>query len=124
MKARVGKDKPHNLIDEMIHQRTRLAIMATLASVRALDFNELKAQLGLTDGNLSTHLSTLERAGYVRIAKSFHGRKPRTTVAQTAKGRLALAHYVSVLQGLLDRADAAPRKPNGGTAAEPPQGGG
>jgi DNA-binding MarR family transcriptional regulator len=117
----VGKDKPHNLIDEMIHQRTRLSIMATLAGVRALDFSELKAQLGLTDGNLSTHLSTLERAGYVRIDKSFCGRKPRTTVAQTAKGRQALAGYVNVLMDILDRADAAP-EPDATAPDQPPQG--
>ena len=100
----MSKDKPHNLIDETIHQRTRLAIMATLAPVASLDFNELKAQLGLTDGNLSTHLSSLEEAGYVKIAKSFRGRKPRTTVAQTPKGRKALSDYISLLQGILEKA--------------------
>jgi DNA-binding MarR family transcriptional regulator len=100
----VSPHRPHNLIDETIHQRTRLAIMATLAPVQSLDFNELKAQLGLTDGNLSTHLSSLERAGYVRITKSFRGRKPLTTVAQTPKGRKALADYVNLLQGILEKA--------------------
>jgi DNA-binding MarR family transcriptional regulator len=100
----VGKDKPHNLIDDVIHQRTRLAIMATLAGLEDLDFNDLKAQLGLTDGNLSTHLAALERAKYVEITKSFKGKKPRTTVAQTAKGRKALKNYVNLLQGILDQA--------------------
>jgi DNA-binding MarR family transcriptional regulator len=100
----VKQDNPHNLIDETIHQRTRLAIMATLAGVESLDFNELKAQLALTDGNLSTHLAALERAGYVKIAKSFRGRKPLTTVAQTAKGRTALSNYVALLQRILNKA--------------------
>jgi|TARA_B100001964_G_C13739673_1_gene382511 DNA-binding MarR family transcriptional regulator len=100
----VGKDQPHNLIDDVIHQRTRLAIMATLAGLEHLDFNDLKAQLGLTDGNLSTHLAALERAEYVEITKSFKGKKPRTTVAQTAKGRKALKNYVNLLQGILDQA--------------------
>ena len=100
----MSTDRPHNLIDETIHQRTRLAIMATLAGVASLDFNELKAQLGLTDGNLSTHLSSLERAGYVDIRKSFRGKKPLTTVAQTAKGRRALSNYVNLLQGILEKA--------------------
>ena len=100
----MSKGKPHNSIDETIHQRTRLAIMATLAGVESLDFSELKAQLGLTDGNLSTHLSSLERAGYVKIDKSFRGKKPLTTVAQTAKGRKALTNYVNLLQTILDRA--------------------
>ena len=94
----------HNLIDETIHQRTRLAIMATLAGVVRLDFNELKAELGLTDGNLSTHAAALERAGYVQITKSFRGRKPRTTLAVTAKGRKALQKYITLLQGILQKA--------------------
>ena len=100
----MSKAKDHNRIDELIHQRTRLAIMATLAGVESLDFVEIRAQLGLTDGNLSTHLSALERAGYVRIRKSFAGRKPLTAVAQTPAGRKALANYVRLLQGILDRA--------------------
>ena len=94
---------PHNLIDDTIHQRTRLAIMAALAGAESLDFGELKAQLGLTDGNLSTHLSALERAGFVRIDKRFKGRKPQTTVAQTPKGRKALANYVKLLEGILTK---------------------
>jgi len=96
--------QPHDLIDETIHQRTRLAIMATLAGVESLDFNDLKAQLGLTDGNLSTHASALERAGYVEIAKGFEGKKPRTTLRMTAKGRAALEKYIRLLQGILDKA--------------------
>ena len=100
----MGPDKPHNLIDEVIHQRSRLAIMATLAGLESLDFNDLKAQLALTDGNLSAHLTALERAEYVEITKSFRGKKPRTTVAQTARGRKALTNYVNLLQGILDQA--------------------
>ena len=96
--------KSHNLINDTIHQRTRLAIMAALAGVVRLDFNELKAELGLTDGNLSTHAAALERAGYVQITKSFKGRKPHTTLAMTAKGRKALGNYVGLLQSILDKA--------------------
>jgi len=99
----MSKELPHKLFDEMIHQRTRLAIMVTLAGVDALEFNELKAQLGLTDGNLSTHASALEKAGYVSIVKSFHGKKPRTKIAMAAKGRRALEKYVAILQGVLDK---------------------
>ncbi|HUU58476.1 MAG TPA: transcriptional regulator [Phycisphaerae bacterium] len=100
----MAKERHHNLIDETIHQRTRLAIMAALAGVESLDFNELKAELGLTDGNLSTHASALERAGYIRITKSFRGRKPRTTLRMTAKGRKAMENYINLLQGILDKA--------------------
>jgi len=97
-------DKPHNMIDDVIHQRTRLAIMATLTGVGRLDFNEVKADLGLTDGNLSTHAAALERAGYIKITKTFRGRKPLTRLAMTAKGRKAMQRYVSLLQGILDKA--------------------
>lgn len=97
-------DTPHNLIDDVIHQRTRLAIMAALAGVARLDFNELKAELGLTDGNLSTHAAALERAGYVKITKTFRGRKPLTRLAMTGAGREALRRYVNLLQGILDKA--------------------
>ena len=98
------EDKPHNLIDETIHQRTRLTIMATLAGVERLDFNEIKAELGLTDGNLSTHAAALERAGYIKIRKSFKGKKPHTSLAMTAKGREAMENYIRLLKGILDRA--------------------
>ncbi len=97
----MAEKKPHDLIDETIHQRTRLAIMAALAAVETRDFNDLKADLGLTDGNLSTHLSALERAGYVQIVKGFKGKKPQTTVAMTPKGRTALTNYINLLQGIL-----------------------
>lgn len=94
-------EKLHDLLDETIHQRTRLALMATLAGVERLIFVELKARLGLTDGNLSVHLSALERAGYVRIDKAFRDNKPLTTVSMTAKGRKALERYVNLLQSIL-----------------------
>ena len=97
-------DSPHDRIDDVIHQRTRLAIMAALAAVESLDFNELKADLALTDGNLSTHATALERAGYVKVSKPFRGKKPLTRLAMTAKGRKALTNYVSALQTILDKA--------------------
>lgn len=95
---------PHREIDQVIHQRTRLAIMATLSGVESLEFNEVKAQLGLTDGNLSTHLAALERAGFVEIDKRFRGRKPLTIVSITEKGRQAMTEYLSLLQKILDQA--------------------
>ena len=97
--------KSHDLLDETIHQRTRLAIMASLSAVESLGFHDLKSQLGLTDGNLSTHLSALERAGYVTCRKFFVGKKPRTTVAQTSAGRKAMERYVNLLQGIIHQAN-------------------
>ncbi len=99
----MASKQQHNQINETIHQRTRLAIMVTLAGVESLEFNDLKAQLGLTDGNLSTHAAALERAGYVKITKAFKGKKPQTTITVTTKGRKALTDYVDLLQGILDR---------------------
>jgi DNA-binding MarR family transcriptional regulator len=95
--------QPHDLLDETIHQRTRLAIMATLTGVESLDFAELKAQLGLTDGNLSVHLSNLERPGYVKVTKSFVGKRPRTTIEITPRGRKAMENYVNLLQAILKK---------------------
>lgn len=78
--------------------------MASLMAVASLDFSDLKAELGLTDGNLSTHLAALEKAGYVSVTKGFRGRKPLTTLAVTAKGRSAMENYIRLLQGILDKA--------------------
>lgn len=100
----MAKEQAHDLIDKTIHQRTRLAIMTVLASVGQLEFNDLKAELGLTDGNLSTHAAHLERAGYVKIQKAFKGKKPRTTIILTPKGRRAMERYVNLLQSILNRA--------------------
>jgi len=94
---------PHDRLDETIHQRTRLAIMASLAGVDGLDFNELKALLALTDGNLSTHLAALEKAGYIAITKTFRGKKPNTSVRMTRPGKAALAEYVDLLRQILDQ---------------------
>ena len=100
----MANNRIQDRIDETIHQRTRLAIMVTLAGVESLEFNDLKGQLGLSDGNLSTHAAALERAGYVKIAKRFRGRKPVTTLVITAKGRKALNNYVEFLEGILGQA--------------------
>jgi DNA-binding MarR family transcriptional regulator len=97
----VSKKAPQDRLDKTIHQRTRLAIMASLAAVESLDFGDLKAELGLSDGNLSTHLAALERTAYVKATKSFRRRKPRTSVTMTAKGRKALTNYVNMLQEIL-----------------------
>lgn len=96
--------QPHNEIDDVIHQRTRLSIMATLAGVVSMNFNELKADLALTDGNLSTHLTHLETAGYVKITKKFKGKKPHTTVAISAKGKTALRNYIEQLEAIIQKA--------------------
>ncbi len=91
-------------LDEAIHGRLRLGIMAYLADAEAADFNELKAVLEATQGNLSIHLRKLEEAGYVEIVKSFQGRKPLTRAHLTPAGRKAFATYLEVLSGLVGKA--------------------
>ena len=87
-------------IDEVIHGRLRLGVMAYLSGVGTADFNELKARLQATDGNLSVHLRKLEEAGFVEIAKSFQGRKPLTRATMTDAGRDAFVIYLDAMSNL------------------------
>ena len=91
-------------IDEVIHGRVRLGVMAHLASAEVADFGELRARLQCTDGNLSVHLRKLEEAGYVGIDKSFVGRKPLTRVRLTGAGRAAFLRYLDTLSRLVEGA--------------------
>jgi len=91
-------------IDDIIHGRLRLGIMAHLVNAGVADFNELKAVLGATQGNLSVHLRKLEEAGYVTIEKGFLGRKPNTKARLTKKGRKAFAAYLDGLSRLIETA--------------------
>ncbi len=95
----------HTAIDDVIHGRLRLGIMAYLSTVSPAPFLELKAKVNATDGNLSAHLSKLEEAGYVKIEKKFVDKKPRTTVHLTAKGRKAWIDYLGRLQSLISAAE-------------------
>jgi len=105
-----GPIKPDH-IDSVIHERVRLAIVSALAVAPELSFNELKAMLSLTDGNLSAHSRTLEEAGYLKIHKSFRGRRPLTTMRLTARGRQAFQRYLDTLQQIIDQgSEAADRK--------------
>lgn len=88
-------------IDDVIHGRMRLGIMAYLADTETADFNELKALLQATQGNLSVHLRKLEEAGYIAIEKSFLNRKPLTRATITRKGREAFAAYLEALGKLI-----------------------
>lgn len=88
-------------IDEVIHGRMRLGIMAYLADAEVADFNELREVLSATQGNLSVHLAKLEEAGYLAIEKSFRARKPLTRARITPGGRTAFAAYLDVLGGLI-----------------------
>ncbi len=89
-------------IDEVIHGRVRLGVMAYLSGADTADFNELKARLDVTDGNLSVHLRKLEDAGFVEVLKSFQGRRPLTRARLTDQGREAFVAYLDAMAPLVD----------------------
>ena len=89
-------------IDEIIHGRVRLGIMAFLSGADSAEFSTLKTRLQLTDGNLSVHLRKLEDAGYVEILKAFVDRKPQTQAKITKAGRAAFARYLAAMTALVD----------------------
>jgi DNA-binding HxlR family transcriptional regulator len=88
-------------LDRLIHERIRLGIVSALAVNDALSFNDLKALLRTTDGNLSVHARKLEEAGYVVCAKSFEGRLPKTEYRLSAAGRRALGRYLDHMEALI-----------------------
>ncbi|MGH9804686.1 MAG: winged helix-turn-helix domain-containing protein [Candidatus Acidiferrales bacterium] len=88
-------------LDRIVHERIRLGILSALAVNDSFAFNDLKALLRTTDGNLSVHARKLEDAGYVACAKSFAGRLPRTDYRLTAAGRRALERYLNDLEAVL-----------------------
>ena len=88
-------------LDRVIHDRTRLAILAALAATDTLAFTDLKAATGTTDGNLSVHARKLEDAGYVLCEKTFAGRTPRTEYRLSAAGRRALEKYLDHMDALI-----------------------
>lgn len=87
-------------LDKIIHEKWRLAIMALLASRRSRSFQELKAELKMTDGNLVTHMRTLHKQGLISMTKEFHGR-PQTSYALTAKGRAAFRDHINALEQIV-----------------------
>ncbi|MFM1886014.1 MAG: hypothetical protein RL026_1171, partial [Pseudomonadota bacterium] len=89
-----------NALDDVIHGRIRLGVMAYLVGAGSADFGALKAQLQATDGNLSVHLRKLQDAGYVAITKSFQDLKPLTTVSLTEAGREAFLQYLDSMSKL------------------------
>lgn len=94
-------------IDPIIHQPTRLQIMAALCQLgprETVDFGFLKTKLALTDGNLGAHLATLENEGYIAVAKTFVARRPKTFIAATARGRTAFNNHVAALHDILGTA--------------------
>ncbi|MHC4167686.1 MAG: winged helix-turn-helix domain-containing protein [Planctomycetota bacterium] len=94
-------------IDPVIHERVRLAIVSALAVAPEMSFNELKSTLGLSDGNLSAHATSLQRAGYIEIGKTFKGRRPHTTMRLTPLGQEAFRGYVETLRKIIGKGNEA-----------------
>jgi DNA-binding HxlR family transcriptional regulator len=90
-----------SILDRLIHERTRLAIVSALAVNASLAFNELKGLLRVSDGNLSVHARKLEDAGYIGCTKSFSGRVPKTEYRLTSTGRRALEKYLDHMEALI-----------------------
>lgn len=90
-------------IDDVIHGRLRLGIMAYLSTVNPASFAELIDRTGTTNGNLSTHIKKLESAGYVKQEKGYKGNRPQTLVHLTSEGRSAWINYLESIQALLGK---------------------
>jgi len=88
-------------LNKAIHQKARLGIMSILMASEEAEFNYLKERLKLTDGNLSTHLSLLEKERYIRIKKKFVKKKPKTLCQMTEKGRQAFKEYLENLEKII-----------------------
>ena len=94
--------EPISNIDRLIHEPSRLTVMAHLYVVESADFLFLVRQTGMTWGNLSVHISKLEAAGYLEVKKEFLGKKPHTVVSLTKKGRTAFEEYRKGMKKVLD----------------------
>ena len=90
-------------IDNFIHSRIRLAVMAVLASVDEMDFNAIKKAVNTTDGNLSVHLKKLEENGYILVEKKFVDKKPLTTCRLSDQGQKALQDYITTVENFLKK---------------------
>jgi DNA-binding MarR family transcriptional regulator len=90
-------------LDRVIHEKGRLAIMSMLAASPELSFTELRDALKMTDGNLTTHIRTLQEAGYVSVTKSFQNNRPLTTCALTAAGKKAFTNYINLLENIIQQ---------------------
>jgi DNA-binding MarR family transcriptional regulator len=95
--------EPFLQLDRVIHEKGRLAIMSMLAASPELSFTELRDTLEMTDGNLTTHIRTLQEAGYVSVSKSYKKNRPLTTCSLTVTGKRVFANYVNFLEQIVQQ---------------------
>jgi DNA-binding MarR family transcriptional regulator len=93
--------EPFLKLDRVIHEKGRLAIMSMLAASAELSFTEMRDALGMTDGNLTTHIRALQQEGYVSVAKSYQNRRSLTTCSLTPAGRKAFVEYIDLLEKIV-----------------------
>ena len=98
--------EPFLQLDRVIHEKGRLAIMSLLAATPELSFTELRDTLAMTDGNLTTHIRTLQEAGYVSVAKSFQNNRSLTTCSLTAAGKKGFTTYINLLEDIVQQTKA------------------
>jgi DNA-binding MarR family transcriptional regulator len=99
-------DHPVNGLDDVVHQRVRLGILAVTQQARRVEFGYLRTELELSAGNLSQHLNVLDSAGLITIEKGYDGKRPRTWVQLTKDGRKALHDEISTLKALIRQIEA------------------
>lgn len=92
----------YSKIDDVLSSKIRLGIVSLLITAEIAEFTYIKEALGLTDGNLSTHLKKLDEAGFVAIDKKFVNHKPKTSVRLTDKGVQAFREYVAFLENIIN----------------------
>ena len=95
--------EPFLQLDRVIHEKGRLAIMSMLAASPELSFTELRDALEMTDGNLTSHMRTLQEAGYVSVSKSYENNRPLTTSSLTPAGKKAFTNYVNLLEQIVQQ---------------------
>ena len=95
--------EPFLQLDRLIHEKGRLAIMSMLAASPELTFTELRDALAMTDGNLTTHIRTLQETGYVSITKSFENNRSLTTCSLTTAGKKAFTNYINLLEQIIQQ---------------------
>lgn len=102
----MAAEHPTSVLDDVVHQRARLGILALLNGPQRCDFALLRDELGLTDGNLNRHLAVLAEAGYVSLSKAMSGGRPRTWVTATKAGKRAFRAEVEALRRIVALADS------------------
>lgn len=103
------ESNPMDGLDEVVHQRARLGILTITHASRRVEFGYLLGALELTGGNLSRHVRVLEEAGLVRVEKGLQGRRPRTWVSITSRGRKALLQEIAALKAIVNRVEGTER---------------